>query len=141
MIYTLNAVTKVYPARGGPVRALNGVTLEVSAGECVALIGQSGVGKSTLFRLLNATLRPTGGLLRFNGLEVSEMSGREFREMRRRVGTVYQQHYLVPSLSVLGNALCGRLSRWSPSSWRRNTFLALGVYFGGLLPLTCHTPA
>lgn len=113
MIYTLNAVTKVYPARGGPVRALNGVTLEVAAGECVALIGQSGVGKSTLFRLLNATHRPTGGLLRFNGLEVSKMSSRELREMRRRVGTVYQQHYLVPSLSVLDNALCGRLGSWS----------------------------
>lgn len=113
MIYTLNAVTKLYPSQRGTVRALNGVTLDVSAGECVALIGQSGVGKSTLFRLLNATQRPTGGLLRFDGREVSEMSGRELREMRRRVGTVYQQHYLVPSLSVIDNALCGRLGSWS----------------------------
>ncbi len=113
MIYTLNAVTKVYPTRGATVRALNGVNLEVSAGECVALIGQSGVGKSTLFRLLNATQRPTGGLLCFNGQEVGKMSGRELREMRRTVGTVYQQHYLVPSLSVLDNALCGRLGSWS----------------------------
>lgn len=113
MIYTLNGVTKVYPARAGAVCALNGVTLEISAGESVALIGQSGVGKSTLFRLLNATQRPTGGLLCFDGLEVSEMPGRELREMRRRVGTVYQQHYLVPSLSVLDNAFCGRLGNWS----------------------------
>lgn len=113
MIYTLNGVTKVYPAREGAVCALNGVTLEVSAGESVALIGQSGVGKSTLFRLLNATQRPTGGSLCFNGSEVSEMPARELREMRRRVGTVYQQHYLVPSLSVLDNALCGQLGSWS----------------------------
>ncbi|MGH9962032.1 MAG: ATP-binding cassette domain-containing protein, partial [Pyrinomonadaceae bacterium] len=108
MIYTLNAVSKVYRTREATVRALDGVTLGVSAGECVALIGQSGVGKSTLFRLLNATQRATGGVLRFNGLDVSEMSGLELREKRRRVGTVYQQHYLVPSLSVLDNALCGR---------------------------------
>ncbi|MGI8838903.1 MAG: phosphonate ABC transporter ATP-binding protein [Pyrinomonadaceae bacterium] len=113
MIYTLNAVSKVYRTREGTVRALDGVTLRVSAGECVALIGQSGVGKSTLFRLLNATQRATVGVLRFNGLEVSEMSGVELREMRRRVGTVYQQHYLVPSLSVLDNVLCGRLGSWS----------------------------
>ncbi len=113
MIYTLNAVSKVYRTREGTVRALDGVTLRVSEGECVALIGQSGVGKSTLFRLLNATQRATGGVLRFNGLEVSEMSGVELREMRRRVGTVYQQHYLVPSLSVLDNVLCGRLGSWA----------------------------
>jgi phosphonate transport system ATP-binding protein len=113
MIYTLDGVTKVYSARAGAVKALNGVNLNVSTGECVALIGQSGVGKSTLFRLLNATQRPTAGSLRFDGAVVSEMSSRELRSMRRRVGTVYQQHYLVPSLSVLDNALCGRLGSWS----------------------------
>ena len=113
MIYTLNGITKIYSARTGAVKALNGVNLNVSTGECVALIGQSGVGKSTLFRLLNATQRPSAGSLRFNGALVSEMSSRELRSMRRRVGTVYQQHYLVPSLSVLDNALCGRLGSWS----------------------------
>lgn len=113
MIYQLTDVTKVYPARAGIVCALNGVTLEVSPGESVALIGQSGVGKSTLFRLLNATQRPTNGSLCFDGSEVSKMPARELRQMRRRVGTVYQQHYLVPSLSVLDNTLCGRLGNWS----------------------------
>lgn len=113
MIYTLDGVTKVYSARTGAVKALTGVNLQVSIGECVALIGQSGVGKSTLFRLLNATQRPSGGSLRFDGAVVNDMSSRELRSMRRRVGTVYQQHYLVPSLSVLDNALCGRLGSWS----------------------------
>ena len=113
MIYSLHGVTKVYAARTGVVQALNGVNLDVSAGECVALIGRSGVGKSTLFRLLNATQRPSAGSLRFDGAVVNEMSSRQLRSMRRRVGTVYQQHYLVPSLSVLDNALCGRLGSWS----------------------------
>ena len=113
MIYSLEKVTKQYRTREGLVRALDGVTLDVRAGERVAVIGRSGVGKTTLFRLLNATQRPTGGVLRFGGREVGLMSGGELRELRRRVGTVYQQHHLVPSLSVLDNALCGRLGRWT----------------------------
>ncbi|MCA1613458.1 MAG: ATP-binding cassette domain-containing protein [Acidobacteria bacterium] len=113
MIYSLDGVTKQYRTREGVVDALAGVTLEVREGEHVALIGRSGGGKSTLFRLLNATQRPTGGLLEFGGREIGRMSGRELRGLRRRVGTVYQQHHLVPSLSVLDNALCGRLGRWS----------------------------
>lgn len=82
-------------------------------GERVALIGPSGAGKTTLFRLLNATLRPTSGSLRFGGQDVGAMSGRELRAMRRRIGTVYQQHYLVPALTALENTLCGRLGHWS----------------------------
>ena len=113
MIYSLNGVTKAYSARQGLVCSLNGITLNVHPGEHVALLGPSGAGKTTLFRLLNGTLRPTSGKLQFDGSDVGSMSGRELRVMRRRIGTIYQQHYLVPSLTVLQNALCGRLGRWS----------------------------
>lgn len=113
MIYSLSEISKAYPTRNGPVRSLNGLTFNVQPGEQVALLGPSGAGKSTLFRLLNATLRPTSGVLHFNGTNVGSMSGRELREMRQRIGTIYQQHYLVPSLTALENALCGRLGRWS----------------------------
>lgn len=113
MIYTLNGVSKQFSTRDGAVCALARLDLKVGTGERVALIGRSGVGKSTLFRLLNATLRPTGGELSFEGREVSSMSARELRAMRRRIGTIYQQHHLVPSLTALDNALCGRLGRWS----------------------------
>lgn len=113
MVYLLDSVTKEYRTREGVTRALDGLTLAARGGERLALIGRSGAGKTTLFRLLNATLRPTGGRLLFDGREVEGMSARELRAMRRRVGTIYQQHHLVPSLSVLDNALCGRLGRWS----------------------------
>jgi phosphonate transport system ATP-binding protein len=113
MIYQLDHVSKDYRTREGRVHALADFSLSVQGGERLALIGKSGVGKTTLFRLLNATLRPSGGVLRFDGREVGQMSTRELRAMRRRVGTVYQQHYLVPSLSVLDNALTGRLGHWS----------------------------
>ncbi|HWS55560.1 MAG TPA: ATP-binding cassette domain-containing protein, partial [Pyrinomonadaceae bacterium] len=113
MVYQLEQITKEYRSREGVTRALDRLSLSVAKGERLALIGRSGAGKTTLFRLLNATLRPTGGRIRFDGRDVTEMPARELRAMRRRVGTVYQQHHLVPSLSALDNALCGRLGRWS----------------------------
>jgi phosphonate transport system ATP-binding protein len=113
VIYSLDSVSKFYaqgPARTG---ALDCVSLRVERGEHVALLGQSGAGKSTLFRLLNATIRPSSGLIHFEGRDVAAMSGAEIRGMRRRIGTVYQQHNLVPSLSALDNTLTGGLGRWS----------------------------
>ncbi len=112
MIYALDAVTKVYAQGHTRVRALAGVTLGVARGEHIALLGQSGAGKSTLFRLLNATIRPTSGRVRFEAREVGAMSGADVRAMRRRIGTIYQQHNLVPSLTALENTLCGGLGRW-----------------------------
>ncbi|HLF83823.1 MAG TPA: ATP-binding cassette domain-containing protein, partial [Blastocatellia bacterium] len=67
MIYSLENVTKSYQSRNGPERALDGLTFDVSPFERVALLGPSGAGKTTLFRLLNATLRPTSGRLSFDG--------------------------------------------------------------------------
>lgn len=113
MIYSLDQITKSYPTRHGLVGSLNGLTFDVRSGEHVALIGPSGAGKTTLFRLLNATLRPTSGRLRFDGRDVGALSGRELRAMRRRIGTIYQQHHLVPALTALENTLCGRLGHWS----------------------------
>jgi phosphonate transport system ATP-binding protein len=113
LIYSLQRVTKSFPERGDGVQALSGVTLTVRPGELLALLGQSGAGKTTLFRLLNATLRPSAGALLFDGFDTGSLSGGELRAMRRRVGTIYQQHNLVPSLTVLQNALCGALGRMS----------------------------
>lgn len=113
MIYSLEAIAKHYSTRQGMVIALNSLTFRVQAGERLAMIGKSGSGKTTLFRLLNATLRPSVGSLHFKGQDVGDISGRDLRAMRRSIGTVYQQHQLVPSLSALDNALCGRLGRWS----------------------------
>jgi phosphonate transport system ATP-binding protein len=113
VIYSLREVSKSYPTSSTVVNAVKGFTLDVQPGERIALLGPSGAGKTTLFRLLNATLRPTSGTLQFDGSDVGAMSGRELRSMRRRIGTIYQQFYLVPSLTALENALCGRLGYWS----------------------------
>jgi phosphonate transport system ATP-binding protein len=113
VIYELRAVAHLYPGRAGTVRALEEVTLRVSRGERVALLGPSGAGKSTLLRLLNATLRPTRGVLSFEGRDLSALGPGELRAVRRRVGTIFQHPSLVPSLTALQNALCGRLGSWN----------------------------
>jgi phosphonate transport system ATP-binding protein len=110
LMYRLEHVSKVFT--DGTV-AVDDVTLEIQAGERVAVIGPSGAGKTTLFRLLNATLHPTSGSLWFEGANMKSLSGRGLRQLRRRIGTVYQQHNLVPQLRVIHNVLAGRLGRWS----------------------------
>jgi len=113
VIYRLDAVGKVYPSRRGDVTSLAQVSLDIAPGERVAVIGPSGAGKTTLLRLLNGTLRPSRGALRFHDHDVAALSPRQARAMRRRIGTIHQQALLVPSLSVLDNTLCGALGSWS----------------------------
>jgi len=122
VIYDLDSVSKVYEQGRDSVCALGKVSLRVSAGEHIALLGPSGAGKSTLFRLLNATIRPSGGSLLFEGKDLSGMNGSQIRSIRRRIGTIYQQHNLVPSLTVLQNTLCGSLGRWSLAHTIRGIF-------------------
>ena len=122
MIYSLQSVSKSFPERRGEVQALNGVTLEIKPGEMLALLGQSGAGKTTLFRVLNATLRPSAGAVVFDGTDALALTGSGLRAMRRRVGTIYQQHNLVPSLTALENALCGALGRMSLPATLRTIF-------------------
>lgn len=111
MIYSLNRVTKCFQQRREPVQAVHELTLQIQPGEQMALLGQSGAGKTTLFRLPNGTLRPTAGSILFDGHDTASLTGSGLRAMRRRVGTIYQQHNLVPSLTALENTLCGALGR------------------------------
>ena len=113
MTYRLDGVRAAYPSRRGEVAALGPVSLALSPGERAAVIGPSGAGKTTLFRLLNGTLRPSSGTLAYAGRDVASLGPREARAMRRRIGTIHQQALLVPSLTVLDNTLCGALGAWS----------------------------
>jgi phosphonate transport system ATP-binding protein len=113
VIYSVDSVSKVYAQGRTNVRALHGISLQVTEGQHIALLGRSGAGKSTLFRLLNATIRPTSGAVSFEGQDLSVLTGTQIRTVRRRIGTIYQQHNLVPALTVLQNTLCGGLGRWS----------------------------
>lgn len=90
--------------------ALNGASLEVSRGELVVLLGRSGSGKSTLLRHLNGLEAPSEGSVRVLGEEVSSLRGRNLRNLRSRIGFIFQQFELVPSLTVLENVLTGSLA-------------------------------
>ncbi len=109
-MYELADVGKVFDR--GPA-AVDGVSLAVGRGEPVAFIGPSGAGKTTLFRILNLTLRPTRGTVRLDGIDVATLSGPALRRARMRIGTIYQQHNLVGRLRVVHNVLAGNLGRWS----------------------------
>ncbi len=109
-MYELGGIRKVF-ASG--TTALDGISLRVGRGEHVAFVGPSGAGKTTLFRILNLTLRPTDGTLVLDGTDVAALSDAALRGARARIGTIYQQHNLVGRLSVVHNVLAGNLARWS----------------------------
>jgi phosphonate transport system ATP-binding protein len=109
-VYELDGVRKVF---GGSVAAVDDVSLTIGRGEHVAFIGPSGAGKTTLFRILNLTLRPTAGRLRFDGRDASALSDAGLRAARTRIGTIYQQQNLVGRLRVVHNVLAGNLGRWN----------------------------
>ncbi|MCZ7625326.1 MAG: ABC transporter ATP-binding protein [Candidatus Methylomirabilota bacterium] len=112
-MYLLDRICKVFDGRTVAVRELS---LEIQRGDRVALIGPSGAGKTTLFRMLNLTIPPTSGTILFDGLDSRHLSGGHLREVRRRIGTIYQQHNLVPRLQVVHNVLSGKLGSWP--MWR-----------------------
>jgi putative ABC transport system ATP-binding protein len=90
---------------GEPVRAVDGVSLSVHAGELVALYGPSGSGKTTLLMLIAALLRPDRGQILLDGREISALSEQESAEYRlRELGFVRQTLNLIPGVSALDNA-------------------------------------
>ena len=109
-MYELRGLRKVFA--DGEI-ALDDVSLTVGRGEHLAFIGPSGAGKTTLFRILNLTLKPTAGALVLDGQDVATLSDAELRRARTRIGTIYQQHNLVGRLRVVHNVLAGNLGRWS----------------------------
>ena len=113
MTFSLHGVRRRFLGRAGRVLALDGVSLDVAPGERLVVLGPSGAGKTTLFGLLNTTLRPSEGTVQFEGRDVGGLSRRALRGVRRRIGTVFQQPRLIPSLTVRQNALLGRVGHWS----------------------------
>jgi putative ABC transport system ATP-binding protein len=103
-ILLMDNVSRVHGQGDTAVRALDGVTLTVHAGELVAVMGPSGSGKSTLLNLAGGLDRPTTGAVVIEGLDVGAMSLRELAALRRRsLGFVFQDFNLIPSLTAAEN--------------------------------------
>jgi len=79
---------------------LRGVDLAVEAGQIVAVLGESGIGKSTLLRLVMGLIRPASGSVRIFGQEISSLPERELNEIRKRMGMVFQGAALFDSMTV-----------------------------------------
>jgi ABC-type lipoprotein export system ATPase subunit len=103
-ILSLQNVRKEYSTDGQPVRALDGVSLDVEAGQFVALVGRSGCGKSTLLNLAGAMDFPTSGSVLLDGVATSSLKDAELTKLRReKVGFIFQSFQLLHTLTVLGN--------------------------------------
>jgi putative ABC transport system ATP-binding protein len=102
---TVEHVVKEYISGGEKIRAVDDVTLDVNAGEMVALQGPSGSGKTTLLLLIAGVLTPEQGRVAYDGREVRSMSDDEISAyLLRDVGFIYQNFQLMPRVSVLENA-------------------------------------
>ena len=89
---------------------LKGIDLEIEAGEIIAIMGASGVGKSTLLHILGALDRPTSGRVLYDGQDIFTMSDDELAHFRnQQIGFVFQFHHLLPEFSALENVAMGAL--------------------------------
>ncbi|WLI78518.1 macrolide ABC transporter ATP-binding protein/permease MacB [Kosakonia sp. H02] len=100
----LNNIRRSYPSGDGQVEVLKGITLNINAGEMVAIVGASGSGKSTLMNILGCLDKPTSGTYRVAGTDVSTLSGDALAQLRREhFGFIFQRYHLLSHLSAAQN--------------------------------------
>src|SRR5579883_3343853 len=103
-IIELKNVGKIYRAGSLQVRALHDVSLTIEAGEFVAIVGASGSGKTTLMNLIGCLDRPSSGIYRFDGQDVSQLDRAELAHMRnRKLGFVFQSYNLLARHNAVEN--------------------------------------
>lgn len=123
---------KSFPIAGKELVILKGVTIGIQKGELLAIVGASGVGKSTLLHLLGALDRPTSGKIFFEGVDLFSRSDRELAEFRnRKIGYVFQFHHLLPEFTALENVmmpgLIQRMDRKQIEATAREMLEAVGL--------------
>lgn len=118
MSFRLSRVRKDYP---GGVTALDGVDLEVTAGELAAIVGPSGSGKSTVLNILGALDRPTAGQVVIDEFDLATLSDRQLSALRAtRIGFVFQHFHLAQGVTALDNVADGLLYTGTRSRARRD---------------------
>ncbi len=111
-ILQVRELTKSFPSGGRRLEVLRGVSLQVEAGEMVAIVGESGAGKSTLLHLLGGLDRPDSGTIRVAGRDMAALGEHERALLRNReVGYVFQFHHLLPEFTAEENVMMPCLIR------------------------------
>jgi lipoprotein-releasing system ATP-binding protein len=132
LLLRAEGVDKRFFDAGREISVLRGLDLEVEAGEEIAIVGQSGVGKSTLLHVLGSLEAPTAGKILFEGQDLFALDDRALAEFRnRKLGFVFQFHYLLADFSALENvmmpALIARLPEREASSRAEQTLELVGL--------------
>jgi macrolide transport system ATP-binding/permease protein len=103
-LLSLTAISRRFQNGNAEVTVLNNLSLDIHAGEMVAIMGPSGSGKSTLMNILGCLDRPSDGAYRIDGRDVQHFDSNARARLRReRFGFIFQRYHLIPSLSVADN--------------------------------------
>ncbi|MDA8171531.1 MAG: ABC transporter ATP-binding protein [Nitrospiraceae bacterium] len=133
---------KTFKHPAGELNVLKGIDLRIEDGEMVAVVGASGVGKSTLLHILGTLDRPSGGTVLFDGIDVFKLPEKALTDFRnRQVGFVFQFHHLLPEFTALENVMMpGFLARPGVDRARLKTQAEKLLAELGLAGRACHRP-
>ena len=94
-IIEINSLCKTFVTKDRQVNALNNINLTINKGDIFGIIGMSGAGKSTLVRCINMLEKPTEGTVFFDGTDLTKLSAKKLREVRRSMSMIFQQFNLM----------------------------------------------
>jgi putative ABC transport system ATP-binding protein len=124
-------ISRIFPMAAGPVTAVADVTLQIAAGDHLAIRGPSGCGKSTLLHMLGCVETPTSGTLLFRGDDVTKLSDRQRSLLRlRQIGFVFQRFFLLPMLTAAENIELPQSESGAPKAEQRKRTRELLEYVG-----------
>jgi len=96
-------LTKIYNSNMGRIVALDNINLHIKKGDIFGIIGLSGAGKTTLLRCMNLLEKPTKGTIEIDGIDITKISAKQLKEIRRKIGMIFQHFNLLSHRTVYGN--------------------------------------
>jgi lipoprotein-releasing system ATP-binding protein len=112
----VESISKSYPTAGKPLEVLSDVSLQLSGGDSLAVVGPSGSGKSTLLQILGTLDRPDCGSVTIDGEDPFALSEQQLATFRnQKIGFIFQDHHLLPQLSVIENILVPAIATGKPN--------------------------